>query len=101
MKDLLDEYGEKLYQPALDQDKNDDAENGADAEGEIDDIEKEIKAEVQEIRKPKAVRLFTPIQLNTQCGKSISIRDPRISCIPQGYVLARAGGLSRPKRDVL
>ncbi|KAI5361205.1 Putative THUMP domain-containing protein [Septoria linicola] len=67
MKDLLDEYGEKLHQTALDQDKDDGADDGADGEGDIDDIEKEIKAEVQEIRKPKNVRLFTPIQLNTQC----------------------------------
>lgn len=77
MKDLLDEYGEKLYHTEVDQDKHDDGNDGADGESDIDDIEKEIKAEVQEIRKPKTVRLFTPIQLNTQCGKSTLISGPR------------------------
>ncbi|KAM3421954.1 Uncharacterized protein BST61_g2331 [Cercospora zeina] len=65
MRDLLEEYAEQLYPDALANGKDED--DGEDAGLEIDDIEKEIDAEVQEIRKPKAARLFTPVQLHTQC----------------------------------
>lgn len=43
--------------------------NGGEEVVDDDDIEKEILAEVREIRKPKVARLFTPVQLNVQCGK--------------------------------
>ncbi|KAF2211171.1 hypothetical protein CERZMDRAFT_98902 [Cercospora zeae-maydis SCOH1-5] len=65
MRDLLEEYAERLYPDALANGKNEDDDEGAGLE--IEDIEKEINAEVQELRKPKAARLFTPVQLNTQC----------------------------------
>lgn len=60
--DLFTEYAERLYPQA--------AGEGAaeDDEDEEEDIEKAIKTEVKEIRKPGAARLFTPVKINVQCG---------------------------------
>lgn len=85
--DLLQDYAERLYsssasasssRSAAVKEDGEDGEDDGDAKkdgngGEevvvVDDIEKEILAEVREIRKPKVARLFTPVQLNVQCGK--------------------------------
>lgn len=91
--DLLQDYAERIYESSAsasasssrsaavkedggdgegdgDGDGKDDDGNGGEEVVVDDDIEKEILAEVQEIRKPKVARLFTPVQLNVQCGKS-------------------------------
>lgn len=97
--DLLQDYAERIYSSsafasasasssrsaAVKEDGEDDGDGDGDAKkdgngGEevvvVDDIEKEILAEVREIRKPKVARLFTPVQLNVQCGKSaFSVRE--------------------------
>lgn len=82
--DLLQDYAERIYESsasssrsaAVKEDGEDDGDGDAKKDGnggeEVvvdDDIEKEILAEVREIRKPKVARLFTPVQLNVQCGK--------------------------------
>lgn len=89
--DLLQDYAERIYSSsssasasssrsaAVKEDGEDDGDgdgDGKDDDGiggeEVvvdDDIEKEILAEIREIRKPKVARLFTPVQLNVQCGK--------------------------------
>lgn len=89
--DLLQDYAERLYSSSSasasssrsaavkedggdgeddgDGDGKDDDGNGGKEVVVDDDIEKEILAEVREIRKPKVARLFTPVQLNVQCGK--------------------------------
>lgn len=82
--DLLQDYAERIYESsasasssaAIKEDGEDDGDGDAKEDGnggeEVvvdDDIEKEILAEVREIRKPKVARLFTPVQLNVQCGK--------------------------------
>lgn len=83
--DLLQDYAERIYSSsafsassrsaAVKEDGGDGEDDGKDDDGnggeEVvdDDIEKEILAEVREIRKPKVARLFTPVQLNVQCGK--------------------------------
>lgn len=88
--DLLQDYAERLYSSSSsasssrsaavkeDGEDGEDDGDGKDEDGNggeevvvvVDDIEKEILAEVREIRKPKVARLFTPVQLNVQCGKS-------------------------------
>lgn len=87
--DLLQDYAERIYSSsassrsaAVKEDGEDDGEDDGDGDSKEedgnggeevvvdDDIEKEILAEVREIRKPKVARLFTPVQLNVQCGKS-------------------------------
>lgn len=86
--DLLQDYAERIYSSSASasasssrsaavkedgEDGEDDAKedgNGGEEVVVVDDIEKEILAEVREIRKPKVARLFTPVQLNVQCGKS-------------------------------
>lgn len=92
--DLLQDYAERIYSSfasasssssrsaAVKEDGDDDGDGDGDGDGDAkkygnggeevvvdDDIEKEILAEVREIRKPKVARLFTPVQLNVQCGK--------------------------------
>lgn len=84
--DLLQDYAERIYSSSSassaavkedggdgeddgDGDGKDDDGNGGEEVVVVDDIEKEILAEVREIRKPKVARLFTPVQLNVQCGK--------------------------------
>lgn len=88
--DLLQDYAERIYssssasssRSAAVKEDGEDGEDDGDGDGDAkkdgnggeevvddDDIEKEILAEVQEIRKPKVARLFTPVQLNVQCGK--------------------------------
>lgn len=88
--DLLQDYAERIYSSssssssasssrsaAIKEDGKDDGDgdgkdeggNGGEEVVVVDDIEKEILAEVREIRKPKVARLFTPVQLNVQCGK--------------------------------
>lgn len=85
--DLLQDYAERIYSSSAsassrsaavkEDDEDGEDDDGKDDEGnggeEVvvvdDDIEKEILAEVREIRKPKVARLFTPVQLNVQCGK--------------------------------
>lgn len=62
--DLFTEYAERLYPQAPDEED----QNGAEADDDEDDIEKAIKAEVNDIRKPAAARLFTPVRINVQCG---------------------------------
>lgn len=84
--DLLQDYAERIYSSSASASSSRSAavkEDGEDGDGDAkkdgnggeevdvdDDIEKEILAEVREIRKPKVARLFTPVQLNVQCGKS-------------------------------
>lgn len=88
--DLLQDYAERIYsssssassRSAAVKEDGEDGEDDGDGDGKEDDgnggeevvvdddIEKEILAEVREIRKPKVARLFTPVQLNVQCGKS-------------------------------
>lgn len=80
--DLLQDYAERIYSSSASAsssrsaavkedggDGEDDDGNGGEEVVVVDDIEKEILAEVREIRKPKVARLFTPVQLNVQCGK--------------------------------
>lgn len=82
--DLLQDYAERIYESsasasssaAIKEDGDGDGDGDAKKDGNggeevvvVDDIEKEILAEVREIRKPKVARLFTPVQLNVQCGK--------------------------------
>lgn len=89
--DLLQDYAERIYssssasasasRSAAVKEDGGDGEDDGDGDGKdedgnggeevvvVDDIEKEILAEVREIRKPKVARLFTPVQLNVQCGK--------------------------------
>lgn len=87
--DLLQDYAERIYSSSSasssaavkedgedgeddgdgDGDGKEDGGNGGEEVVDDDDIEKEILAEVREIRKPKVARLFTPVQLNVQCGK--------------------------------
>lgn len=88
--DLLQDYAERIYSSSAsasssrsaavkedggdgeddgDGDGKDEDGNGGEEVVVVDDIEKEILAEVREIRKPKVARLFTPVQLNVQCGK--------------------------------
>lgn len=82
--DLLQDYAERIYSSSSASasssaavkedggDGEDDAKkdgNGGEEVVVVDDIEKEILAEVREIRTPKVARLFTPVQLNVQCGK--------------------------------
>lgn len=89
--DLLQDYAERIYSSSSasasssrsaavkedggggeddgDGDGKDEDGNGGEEVVVDDDIEKEILAEVREIRKPKVARLFTPVQLNVQCGK--------------------------------
>lgn len=85
--DLLQDYAERIYSSSsasASSSRNaavkEDGGDGEDGDGDgddgnggeevvDDDIEKEILAEVREIRKPKVARLFTPVQLNVQCGK--------------------------------
>lgn len=85
--DLLQDYAERIYESSASASASSSSaaikEDGEDGEGDakkddgnggeevvvVDDIEKEILAEVREIRKPKVARLFTPVQLNVQCGK--------------------------------
>lgn len=88
--DLLQDYAERIYSSSSfasasrsaavkedggdgeddgDSDGKDEDGNGGEEVDVDDDIEKEILAEVREIRKPKVARLFTPVQLNVQCGK--------------------------------
>ncbi|PPJ59321.1 hypothetical protein CBER1_04238 [Cercospora berteroae] len=76
MRDLLDDYAERLYPEALAAGNDEDEQDDESAGSGVDDIEKEINAEVQEIRKPKAARLFTPIQLSTQCIVFFKTIDP-------------------------
>lgn len=97
--DLLQDYAERIYSSSAsasasasrsaavkedggdgedDGDGKDDDGNGGKEVVVVDDIEKEILAEVREIRKPKVARLFTPVQLNVQCGKcacQITVRE--------------------------
>ncbi|CAK4034219.1 related to dihydropteroate synthase [Lecanosticta acicola] len=65
MKDLFADYGQRLYPQVTDAKKID---AGGDADGvDGDDIEKAIRAEVDDIRKPQGARLFTPVSTNMQC----------------------------------
>ena len=80
VKDLLDDYADRLYPQDDGDNKHDDVKDEANGEGDIDDIEKEIQAEVQDIRKPKTAKLFTPVHLKgIQCGKCFLPRDVRNS----------------------
>lgn len=99
--DLLQDYAERLYESSASAsasasrsaavkedggDGEDDAKEDGNGGKEVvvdDDIEKEILAEVREIRKPKVARLFTPVQLNVQCGK----------CAPQLTMRERNGSM--------
>ncbi|EMD00041.1 hypothetical protein BAUCODRAFT_363290 [Baudoinia panamericana UAMH 10762] len=63
--DLLAEYAELLYADQLAPDANDtvaddDADDGA-------DIESNIRAEVDGIRKPSTIQLFTSVKVDVQC----------------------------------
>ncbi|KAF2166214.1 hypothetical protein M409DRAFT_66703 [Zasmidium cellare ATCC 36951] len=71
--DLFTEYAERLYPQAGQE------QDGAEADEDEEDIEKAIKAEVDDIRKPGAARLFTPVKINVQCVifiKTIAPVDP-------------------------
>lgn len=67
MRDLFNDFAERLYPQA----RGSSAEGGGDDEdddAEID-IEKEIQAEVNAIRKPASAQLFTHVRVNLQCGE--------------------------------
>lgn len=51
---------------SIEDDKDDKDDDGDDVAA---DIEKEIQAEVTDIRKPSKPRLFTPLTLNVPCGQ--------------------------------
>lgn len=94
--DLLQDYAERIYSSSASASSSRSAavkEDGEDGDGDAkedgnggeevvvdDDIEKEILAEVREIRKPKVARLFTPVQLNVQCGKCACQLTMREKC---------------------
>jgi tRNA acetyltransferase TAN1 len=63
MRDLFNEYAEKMYPEVFDGEGGD----GGEADGEVD-IEKEIQAELNEMKKPTAEKLFTHVRVNLQCG---------------------------------
>lgn len=63
MRDLLEDYAEKLYPNALDG-----PEGGNDDDNGNFDIEDEINAEIKDIRRPATASLFTPMRLDVQCG---------------------------------
>jgi hypothetical protein len=73
MRDLFNDYAEKLYADAVEgpaggEEEEDGAGSGS-GSGGIDDIEKEIAAEVRDIRAPASARLFTPVRVDVQCGE--------------------------------
>jgi len=69
-----DQYAEMLYADQIPSTGNEEAMEGADDV----DIEKEIKQELEGIRKPGAAKLFEPVMLDVQCGErllySVSLR---------------------------
>lgn len=87
MRDLFNEYAETLYAEALraPTEGNDAAAEDDDGmsgpclchrstanvrlSSGADDIEKEIAAEVSDIRRPAGTRLFNPLRTDVQCGE--------------------------------
>lgn len=66
LRNLFTAYAEELYGPAFAAEPEPEEPDAAD--GASTTIEDEIQAEVADIRKPSAVQLFTPVQLDVQCG---------------------------------
>lgn len=66
MRDLFNDYAERLYPQATGSPAADD-----DDDAEVD-LEKEIQAEVNAIRKPTSAQLFTHVRVNLQCGENES-----------------------------
>jgi hypothetical protein len=68
VRDLFNEYAEKMYPEAFGGDGGGDDEG----DGEVD-IEKEIQAELAELKKPTMKQLFTHVRVNLQCGKLLAV----------------------------
>jgi tRNA acetyltransferase TAN1 len=64
IRDLFSEYAEQLYPTASG------IMSGEDEDTEPADIESEINAEVDHIRKSKTAQLFTTSRVDVQCGMS-------------------------------
>lgn len=62
LRDLFSEYAETLYGNGNDDDDDD-------GEGKVEDIEKDIQAELAGIQKPAKAPLFVPVKLEVQCGE--------------------------------
>lgn len=65
--DLFHDYAEQLYPQPWQGAGGGGIKDETVGEGDADDIEKEIQAEVDDIRKPNTPRLFTPMHVNVQC----------------------------------
>jgi tRNA acetyltransferase TAN1 len=63
MRDLFNEYAEKMYPEVFEGEGGD----GGEGDGEVD-IEKRIQAELNEMKKPAVEKLFTHVRVNLQCG---------------------------------
>jgi tRNA acetyltransferase TAN1 len=70
MRDLFNEYAEKMYPEVFEGEGGD----GGEGDGEVD-IEKEIQAELNEMKKPTAEKLFTHVRVNLQCGTLMKLKQ--------------------------
>ncbi|GAB7356983.1 hypothetical protein MBLNU459_g7819t2 [Dothideomycetes sp. NU459] len=68
LKDLFNDYAEELYGDQLH-----DAEEKDDSDGGEVNIEEEIQAELEGIKKPQTEPLFIPIRLDVQCAKTYQV----------------------------
>ncbi|GAB7356982.1 hypothetical protein MBLNU459_g7819t1 [Dothideomycetes sp. NU459] len=71
LKDLFNDYAEELYGDQLH-----DAEEKDDSDGGEVNIEEEIQAELEGIKKPQTEPLFIPIRLDVQCVLFFKTRAP-------------------------
>lgn len=65
LRDLFAEYAELLYGGEEEAGKAEEDEAG----GGVEDIEKDIKAEIEGIQKPAKASWFVPVKLEVQCGE--------------------------------
>lgn len=69
LRDLFSEYAETLYVDQAHDQANDNSLLSPDDVENPGGIESEIQAEIAEMHQPSAVRLFTPLRIDVQCGE--------------------------------
>lgn len=70
LRDLFAEYAEMLYGDAAAAGEGGAAVGEGEGEGGgVEDIEKDIQAEIEGIQKPTKAQWFVPVKLEVQCGE--------------------------------
>ena len=64
LRDLFAEYAETLYD-------NPTTDGAVEQYATKDDIEQDIRAEINELRGHDSAQLFTPLRVDVQCGKEV------------------------------